>query len=96
MSDCTCKILICQLECVELSNPENGSVTVNSDGTLAVYTCAIGFLLEGSRERECVDGIWTGIDVQCRQQGILCFEKLTLAHCMLTVNICCECLNAKT
>ena len=54
--------------CPSLSNPPNGMVTVSdfSEGGIATYSCDGGFELEGSRERICGSGRWSGMRPICR------------------------------
>ena len=51
--------------CSELTNPDNGTVTFNSERTDAEYFCNVGFSLLGSRTRTCIDGFWTGSEPEC-------------------------------
>lgn len=58
--------------CDALSNPPNGIVTVDKMafiGSVAVYECNFGFILEGDRQRQCQRGDspgWTGTEPSCQ------------------------------
>ena len=53
--------------CPTLSNPDHGTVVVQLDTATAHYTCDIGFVLVGSRFRECnsITGEWSGTLPYC-------------------------------
>ena len=54
--------------CPDLTDPANGfvSVTGNSPGDTATYTCEADYDLVGMSERECgADGMWTGEAPMC-------------------------------
>lgn len=56
------------IECPSLSNPPNGSVSLNgvTVGSLATYECDPGFILSGNQRRSCLaTGRWSGSDPQC-------------------------------
>ena len=60
--------------CPQLTDPENGAVTDNTDyGTQANYICDTGYCLYGNRYRTCQnDGNWTGTDPTCFSESKLC------------------------
>ena len=49
--------------CSQLSDPENGTVTV-IDST-ATYTCDSGHQLSGDQTRTCENGVWSGEQPTC-------------------------------
>ena len=53
--------------CEELQNPTNGqvSMTGQSIGSTATYTCDSSYELVGDEVRRCVDGEWTGQEPTC-------------------------------
>ena len=54
--------------CPNLDNPANGRVKVSSVniGGVAVYSCRIGFVLNGNRRRVCqANGHWSGDEPTC-------------------------------
>ena len=53
--------------CEELQNPTNGqvSMTGQSTGSTATYTCDSGYELIGDDTRTCEDGVWTGEEPTC-------------------------------
>ena len=56
------------MDCSDLPDPINGSVTLNStvEGSIANYTCDEGFLLDGPVVRMCgSNGMWSGSTPQC-------------------------------
>ena len=56
--------------CERLPDPENGVVDTSEGrevGSLATYTCNIGFQLFGDASRVCGDdGMWNGSEPECR------------------------------
>lgn len=50
--------------------PSNGMVEVNSDGSVATYTCDVGFTLSGLESRNCqtADATWEGTDPTCSKE----------------------------
>ena len=62
-------ILVGQLErpvCGNLSDPENGTVEIDSGFTTANYSCDEGFELVGVSFRTCMrDGNWSDTDPTC-------------------------------
>ena len=54
--------------CPSLSNPPNGKVSLNSrrEGSKASYVCKKGFLLQGPKERTCVDESWDSTNPTCQ------------------------------
>ena len=59
------------IECPDLSDPENGTVTVASNifGSLAVYRCSEGFGLVGKSIRQCqADGSWSEQEPTCESK----------------------------
>ena len=57
------------VDCGPLNNPNNGQVNVSPEttiGSIATYTCDIGYTLSGSQSRTCgVDGNWTSSEPFC-------------------------------
>ena len=78
--------------CTRLSSPSNGAVTFSSSflssGTIATYTCDLGYSLVGSSSRVCLAfGSWNGSQPYCQRQGVwdvICrgFPYVLLAHVM--------------
>ena len=60
--------------------PVNTTVTLSNGGSLATYTCGIGYSLIGSSQRSClIDGTgWEGIEPICSKYQ----QKLTLCILM--------------
>ncbi|KAL4230224.1 Sushi [Mactra antiquata] len=54
-------------KCEAPVSPDNGIVDVSSDGSIATYSCNIGYVLKGNQYRGCqVDGnAWNGTDPIC-------------------------------
>ena len=59
-------------QCPQLANPLNGQVDESlsegqiQQGSIATYTCNIGFVPDVQRFRECLsDFTWSGSPVQC-------------------------------
>ena len=55
-------------KCPVLSNPSNGEVSINGhdEGSKADYVCHKGFVLNGPKERTCVDEAWSGMVPNCQ------------------------------
>lgn len=55
-------------KCPVLYNPSNGEVSVkgHDEGSKAHYVCHKGFVLNGPKERTCVDEAWSGIVPNCQ------------------------------
>ena len=54
--------------CPELSAPDNGGLTVSSRtaGSVATYSCNVGYTLDGSAIRTCgTSGSWSGGNPVC-------------------------------
>ena len=54
--------------CPQLSDIDNGTVTIESNRfeREAIYSCVLGFMIEGSETRVCgADGIWSGSEPSC-------------------------------
>ena len=74
---CYCAEVVCS----DLFLPANGNINYTTGspnnrpiGTVAVYSCAGGYILSGSSEITCEsDGEWSGSGVTC--QGTECFSK---------------------
>ena len=51
-----------EIMCVVLQDPTNGQVTMSGQttGSLAAYTCDSGYELIGTNTRTCDNGEWTG------------------------------------
>ena len=56
---------IAVISCDDLSDPENGKVTIF--GRIAVYSCDDPHALRGEPRRICVEGVWTGLAPTCEQ-----------------------------
>ena len=56
-------------QCPVPTKPTNGSVSTNGheEGSKAYFVCHKGFLLNGTKERTCVDGTWDGEFPNCQQ-----------------------------
>jgi len=54
-------------QCPFLTKPTNGEISTNGrdEGSKAYFVCHKGFVLNGSRERTCVDESWDGSDPNC-------------------------------
>ena len=54
-------------ECNDPLAPDNGTVTVSDDKTQAVYTCNLGFTIQGVSSRSCQDDGtgWSSGDPTC-------------------------------
>ncbi|XP_052791561.1 sushi, von Willebrand factor type A, EGF and pentraxin domain-containing protein 1-like [Mya arenaria] len=48
-----------QCECEVFSSPQNGNLTISTDGTKASYTCGEGFTLTGDTTIDCITAITT-------------------------------------
>ena len=62
------------MECDELYNLTNGEVaySARTPGSLAVYTCAEGFVLKGDAFRTCEeDGEWLGSVPTCEPSELV-------------------------
>jgi CUB/sushi domain-containing protein len=59
--------------CFEIFPPENGELHLskgNSPGSIATYSCNVGYQLLGNEERHCKnDGHWSGSDPFCQSAG---------------------------
>lgn len=68
-------IISAGIECNVLKNPINGHVTVGKRivGSIALYSCAVGFVLDGEDRRVCQsDGQWSGEEPFCDSlEGLL-------------------------
>ena len=55
-------------QCPVLTKPSNGDVSSNGhdEGSKAYYVCHKGFLLDGPKERNCVDENWDGTIPDCQ------------------------------
>ena len=64
--------------CSPLSDPADGTVTVSGQthGSTATYTCNAGYQLVGDDARTCVHGIWTGQTPTCL--GIMLYRFTTI------------------
>jgi hypothetical protein len=53
--------------CEDLEPPEFGQVNIDGSGTVASYTCNVGYTMDGDRSRDCqLDGTsWTGNAPTC-------------------------------
>ncbi len=63
--------------CLSLSPPTNGIIsysdTTLGDGTVATFTCGIGYTLNGDTTRTCgSDGVWSGSAPTCQRK---CMER---------------------
>ena len=67
MFHCILHIISTEILCEELQNPTNGqvSMTGQSIGSIATYTCDSGYELIGDDTRTCEDGVWTGQEPTC-------------------------------
>ena len=62
------------VSCGRLGHPPKGRVTTSgySVGSTAVYSCEVGYALEGESEREClVTGEWSGNEPVCTGEHII-------------------------
>ena len=54
--------------CPELNDIDNGTVMIkrNTFEGEAIYSCVLGFMIEGSETRVCgADGMWSGSEPSC-------------------------------
>lgn len=53
--------------CANPASPASGTVTFNLTGSLATYTCSLGYTLNGVISRYCrlPTGLWDGTDPKC-------------------------------
>ena len=61
-------IISAGIECDVLKSPTNGHVTVGKRiiGSIALYSCAVGFVINGDDRRVCQsDGQWSGKEPFC-------------------------------
>ena len=67
MFHCILHIISTEILCEELQNLTNGqvSMTGQSIGSTATYTCDSGYELVGDDTRTCEDGVWTGQEPTC-------------------------------
>ncbi len=62
------------LSCDKLTAPKNGAVDLSRgmmSGSMAVYSCDVGYVLSGSLERICdlnKDGDWSGTQPTCKRK----------------------------
>ena len=79
-----------------LEDPMSGVVEIQGDGTLgsmAVYSCELGYEVAGEPVRECqlngLIGIWSGIEPTCEGQSTQAewVAHLALAVSMLSINV---------
>ena len=69
--------------CGNLSDPENGTVEIDSGFTTANYTCDEGFELVGMRFRTCMrNGNWSGSDPTCVCKSAYNYVCVTVCVCM--------------
>ncbi|KAL4229790.1 hypothetical protein ACF0H5_010181 [Mactra antiquata] len=63
--------------CAIPNSPQNGTVSVNNDGSVATYTCSEGYTLNGLSVRQCLysTASWEGNDPTC----VLCATLSTIA-----------------
>ncbi len=69
--------------CVELTAPDNGTVTVNDPdllvGTVATYSCDPGYILVGDTVRTCegrgdgTEGTWNSTQPMCAGDNVLIY-----------------------
>ena len=55
-------------KCEDLTTPSNGNITLVTSGTqtTAVYSCGVGYTLDGSSVPTCQqDGTWTTVEHTC-------------------------------
>jgi len=77
------------VRCPVLANPDNGMITCSlgsdntpTEGDICLYECDDGYVVSGSRHRECQsDGAWTGSDSTCAKCK-LSFSDLAI-YCMI-------------
>lgn len=63
------ELLSTAVDCGNLTDPQNGTVTVPSTifQSVADYRCDIGFVLNGTLSRTCQsDGIWSANEPSCQ------------------------------
>ena len=63
------------MKCGTLQYPDNGVVSFKSTtpGSIATYSCFLGYVLVGTRKRTCnSDGQWSGSTPVCRGQVLSC------------------------
>ena len=61
--------------CPDLRAPDNGAIEYSQEPhiyqSLATYTCASGYMLDGGSGRECqADGTWNGSSPLCRRKSV--------------------------
>lgn len=59
------------VECGPLDYPDNGIVNIDGTrvGSVATYTCTVGFVLVGDEERTCqTNGEWSGQEPVCNSK----------------------------
>ncbi len=69
-----CLLLFVVVLCPDLVSPPNGVVmmTNRSVGSVAEYSCDVGFQLIGMEQRTCLqNGTWTDIDPTCVGKGYI-------------------------
>jgi len=60
--------------CLTLSGPDNGMVSLSTDGeqTVAAFSCSSGFSLQGSPASLCLtDGSWSNPPPQCGNMSFI-------------------------
>ena len=77
--------LFVEVECEVLLDPLNGMVMLmgTSSGSMAMYTCVMGFMLEGDMTRTCqLDGEWSGEEPVC-----ICELALIYSSSLLVIGL---------
>ena len=80
------------LICPTLSSLSNGHIirtNGNFSGSIASYSCNSGYKLNGTNDRRCVNGQWTGEEVACNGEGMkLLISSIRILIFMHTAVVC--------
>ena len=71
------------IDCGDLSAPSNGhiSITATTFGSVATYSCDLGYTLDGSTSRICQsNGQWSGSQPSCSGEWSLLIIKQNMYH----------------
>ncbi len=75
--------------CPTLSQIDNGTLIFNSDspdgsrtnGTVALYSCSDGFMLDGLDNRTCFNGVWNG------EEDPMCIASKPWVHVYMVLHV---------
>ncbi|XP_052281318.1 sushi, von Willebrand factor type A, EGF and pentraxin domain-containing protein 1-like [Dreissena polymorpha] len=86
--------------CAIPPTPSNGIVVVNSGGTVATFSCNVGYTLSGVRTRMCQDGLtWDGSNptcVKCQTLASVSGQTSTLSTNATVTSVTFSCANGYT